>query len=851
MTNLSITQSNQEKSYFKLILKSEEFPLISDFPYISDVNPTIYSQLLSDHRYFIKSNVKKEVVQSFINHWVNREIPDINVTNITDYIQLSQEFDRMTDLVKMFLNHTSNVSISTLLHKAKKLKKRIKSRNKVIQLFDKNYNSLIDSFFNSDGIKTTQEFNEFKSKLFKASLKSEFNSNDISSEKVLNVNGIQYLLNEKEKTAGVLEVFSFESYIFIPRSVIYDSEEFLVTKILENSFCEDQIVTTIEFPEDSELKEIEKNAFLNSQIETIEIPKHVTKICESAFSYCNSLFEVTFCEGSELKTIEKDAFFYSFIDTLFIPSSVEELKKGWCSGMNSLYTIVVVPNDKENVTLYDDKLLLGKSFLDSDEFDILLLACRDVEEVKVPSFVKRIAPHAFSGCESLETLEFSEHSQLQIIEELAFAYSALTTIDIPPQVTSIESEAFLCCSSLKVVTFSEDSELKSIGKFAFSESSIEKLVIPSSVIVFGKAWCNGTENLTEIEIIRNQRENVILYNNEILVGKSNLESPDFDVLLFARRDIEKVTIPSFIKIIDSFSFDSCNMLNQISFADNSKLQIIGNSAFYNCCFDAITIPSQVVEMRKRSFQCCNKLERIEFDHHSELKRIGKYVFAHSSIQTISIPSKVEDIGASWCFNANFLETVKIGPNNQNFIQNGPFTINKSESGNFDTINLVNKNVILTKIPAFIRKIDSYSFTNCHKLKTVEFEKDSKLELIGENAFESSSIIEVSIPPHVKSIKKYAFSDCASLESVTFSNDSKLRFIFPFAFYRTGIKEVIFPSSLVHIGAFAFSHCHELQIVEIPENSELAYINSDAFNKSPVIFVMIPAKLINLASLLGE
>lgn len=70
-----------------------------------------------------------------------------------------------------------------------------------------------------------------------------------------------------------------------------------------------------------------------------------------------------------------------------------------------------------------------------------------------------------------------------------------------------------------------------------------------------------------------------MLNNNFLLGKSTNNSEDYDVLLFARRDIVEAAIPSFIKKIALYSFEKCRALRKVIFTEDSKLLSIGHHAF--------------------------------------------------------------------------------------------------------------------------------------------------------------------------------------------------------------------------------------------------------------------------------
>lgn len=150
--------------------------------------------------------------------------------------------------------------------------------------------------------------------------------------------------------------------------------------------------------------------------------------------------------------------------------------------------------------------------------------------------------------------------------------------------TQICDYAFYYCRKLQQITCSEKSEFQSISKYAFDRSTIQSLTLPSSLIKLEEGWCNDTGKLIEINLSINN-PNFTIYDTgkliEIILRKSNPEKENFDVLVFAFRNIEKVVIPSFIEVIEPCAFSSCTQLRQVEFYEDSKLRIIGKNAFYD------------------------------------------------------------------------------------------------------------------------------------------------------------------------------------------------------------------------------------------------------------------------------
>lgn len=193
-----------------------------------------------------------------------------------------------------------------------------------------------------------------------------------------------------------------------------------------------------------------------------------------------SIKSIQVAASSELKVIEKDAFIFSEIESLTIPSNIE-LQEGWCNNLSLLKKITIIPCAIQKIISYEDKFIIGKTDPKSDIYDILLFSRRDVECVTIPPFIRHIAPHAFNLCKQIKSIEFAPNSNLIKIAKFAFECASFSSIKIPKKVTSIGERAFYKCDHLRRVEFDQDSELKIIEEAAFNEVPIEKVVIPSNV----------------------------------------------------------------------------------------------------------------------------------------------------------------------------------------------------------------------------------------------------------------------------------------------------------------------------------------------------------------------------------
>lgn len=84
----------------------------------------------------------------------------------------------------------------------------------------------------------------------------------------------------------------------------------------------------------------------------------------------------------------------------------------------------MIQNGKENIINFEDKFILGKTDLNSNVYDVLFYARRNIKTTTIPPFVKIISPYSF--CES-----------------------AIEKVSIHPHLTHICKCAFSGCQHLK------------------------------------------------------------------------------------------------------------------------------------------------------------------------------------------------------------------------------------------------------------------------------------------------------------------------------------------------------------------------------------------------------------------
>lgn len=178
-----------------------------------------------------------------------------------------------------------------------------------------------------------------------------------------------------------------------------------------------------------------------------------------AFSNCNSLTHVEIPNG--ISSIAPEAFHNTKISSISIPKSVIDIQKGALGGIISLNSITVaednpVYDSRENcnavIVKSTNALLAGcpstripKSVtkIENEAF----VRCYNLYSITIPEGVSSIGDYAFSACYKLSSITIP-NGVTKIAKGTFYNCYSLTKIEIPNSVTSIEKEALYGCSEL-------------------------------------------------------------------------------------------------------------------------------------------------------------------------------------------------------------------------------------------------------------------------------------------------------------------------------------------------------------------------------------------------------------------
>lgn len=260
---------------------------------------------------------------------------------------------------------------------------------------------------------------------------------------------------------------------------------------------------------------------------------------------------------------------------------------------------------------------------------------------------------------------------------------------------------------------------------------------------------------------------------------------------FYYQDIQTVSMPETVTVIDDEAFSNCHELYEIDLSSN--VSRIGYRAFEKCgSLEELDLPEKLTEIRGGAFTGCWNLKKIKIP--DAVTRIGSRAFCNTGIEDLRIPEGITYIDSDTFASCREL-----------------------------------KKVIL---PDSLKSIGPRAFENCRELAEINF--PSALDEIGQDAFKGC--MKIAGPTRKTQVTDPCEKDFVIINGVLsyYSGDDRVvripdgvKTINDGAFQKNRrISNVILPDSLTCIGSVAFHECYNLRKINI--SSKVSDISSNAF-----------------------
>ncbi|MDO4299769.1 MAG: leucine-rich repeat domain-containing protein [Clostridia bacterium] len=490
---------------------------------------------------------------------------------------------------------------------------------------------------------------------------------------------------------------------------------------------------------------------------------------------------------------------------------------------------------------------------------------------------------------------------VRTIEDEAFKFCDLYSIDIPSTITEIKYKAFYSEGMVSHVNFAENSQLETIGELAFAYCDLASIRIPASVKTIGRCAFKSNEGLSECIFEGDAPENIDSsafagYLEEILTiyyyeGKTGFTSPYWlgyfrcemistsDYRLIVDENTGRITgytdniepvysgnflqnpldlvIPSVINGIEITGIDEealmgWERLGSVTIEDG--IEYIGVSAFQECGnLETVYIPDSLTYIDEYAFYDAKFLDKLVFGENPQLAVINYMAFAGCCFEEVTIPASVTNIHEKAFRNCKYLEKVYFeGDAPQNLEEDENAFSNCSsylvlyyyegKTGYSSPTWIGHKcQMISPRTSDYSLILDKGTGRITGYIDNLEPAYDDNGVLQNPQDLVIPSVIDGT---EVTGIDEEAFTEWERLGSVTIENG--VEYIGYSAFEScTNIKTLFIPNTVTYIDEYAFYYALSLEEVTIEENSNLAVISWMAFSRTAISEIIIPESVTNI------
>lgn len=347
--------------------------------------------------------------------------------------------------------------------------------------------------------------------------------------------------------------------------------------------------------------------------------------------------------------------------------------------------------------------------------------CYRLESIELPQSLEKIGFEAFRSCRRLTELNIPENVK-EIADNFIFDTVRLAkiTVDSKNEYFTAENNVLynknktkLLAVAPKQTTVKIPSTVTEIADLAFALSKVKEIVIPKTVTDFGRGtfYKSAVEKITFRDGIKISAINSFDRN----YGDDTAECYGaFENCV----NLKRLVIPNSVKNLGFRPFGGCSSLEYLYIGKNVKS--LDGESFYKCKSLAkikVNKNNKYFYTKKGALYSKSKLRK---------KTVIELVFVPVTVKTFKVPDNVYSIG-EFAFANGQVENI---------------TVSKS-----------------------VVSINNGAFYNCKNLKSISFEKGSKLTTLGYDSDGSSYNNCCYAKP---TLENYAmFYNCKKLKSVTF------------------------------------------------------------------------------------
>lgn len=287
------------------------------------------------------------------------------------------------------------------------------------------------------------------------------------------------------------------------------------------------------------------------------------------------------------------------------------------------------------------------------------------------------------------------------------------------------------------------------------------------------------------------------------------------------QNIKSVSLPGTLTYIDDAAFQNCTALTSFEMPDS--LTQIGNKLLMGCTgITSVKISKSLNNIMEYTF-ADTAIESVEIPE--GVIHIGSGCFLNTPLKNVNLPSSAATIGIDAFKNCSQLESINLEGISQ--IEGGAFT----DCEKLEKITLCPK---MTKLDC--------NFSGCSSLEEIIIPEGVK-QING--IINCESLEYVYLPSTLTAVYN-GFSNCPKLKTVEFA-DQRTYWTFQVSFSGcTSLEEFIFPTGVDEVRDYMFTGCSNLEYVEL--TGQITAIGRNAFADCPELdYIFIPDSVTSIDS----
>ena len=244
---------------------------------------------------------------------------------------------------------------------------------------------------------------------------------------------------------------------------------------------------------------------------------------------------------------------------------------------------------------------------------------KDITSVHFGKNVQRIGEQAFAECASLESVTFTDTSELTTIGVAAFeGCTSLKSFAFPVGVTTVSARLFSGCTSLETLTLHDG--IRALDEEALADCDAIEYTEEGGVKYL------GTETAPHLFLVQATDKTLTAFS--VPQDTRILASGAFS----GCTALVTVTLPEGLLAIGPYAFAACTVLENLQLP--TTLERIDQYAFAECAtLTAMTVPAGVVHIGAHAFDKCTALSSVSLP--SGLRTLGEFAFYQTAVAATS------------------------------------------------------------------------------------------------------------------------------------------------------------------------------------------------------------------------